>query len=105
MIPAECRLLQARGYAGSNNECRVRAFERSEMLRDGIAHRSVLLERRGIAQERVAHHLRTLTARRVTTILFGSSVVETEKQGAKVERLKSYCAGTAYRYEHRNLGG
>jgi hypothetical protein len=47
---------------------------------------------------------RTVTARRGATIIFESSVIETDKQEAKVERLQNNCASKAYRYEHRNWG-
>ena len=40
----------------------------------------------------------------VATILFESSVIETEKQGAKVEQLQNNCVSKAYRYENRKWG-
>jgi len=87
-----------------NNGREVRAFEQSETLREDIANGRELLDRRGIVQERVSHCPRTASAGRVATILFESSVVETEKQGAKVERLQNNCASNAYRYENRKWG-
>jgi hypothetical protein len=99
-----CSPLHANDYVGSNNGREVRAFEQSETLREDIANGRELLDRRGIVQERASHRPRTVTARRVATILFESSVIETEKQGAKVERLQNNCASKAYRYENRNWG-
>ena len=87
-----------------NNGREVRAFEQSETLREDIANRRELLERRGIVQEQASYRPRTVTARRLATILFESSVVETEKQGAKVEQLQNNCVSKAYRYENRKWG-
>ena len=92
------------GLRGMNNGREVRAFEQSETLREDIANRRELLERRGIVQERASYRPRTVTARRVATILFESSVVETEKQGAKVEQLRNNCVSKTYRYENRKWG-
>ena len=99
-----CSPLHAKVYVGSNNGREVRAFEQSESLREDIANGRELLDRRGIVQERASNRPRTVTARRVATIMFESSVVKTEKQEVKVEQLQNNCVSKTYRYENRKWG-